>query len=284
MGIAGSGDTRAGGYSVEQPWLRATQPGMAPQPGLVTRSVGAKPLQTPGAYGDILRDQERTLKPSTGPGRRGSRSNVAQGRAGGSRDSRRVLTSAAPQLTASSDEQPSEEHRLTRTTSCVPPSRRRPSTTHVRAWLNATSTASPATNARPAAHNQGIPPATCRALTATVAEGHQHRPQGACVRQRHPRTTDKDTLLFELAGNSDAVERARVTTRRRATSRTTKQFISDSPYGAVTGTGRCYKVTIAMSHRTRAAMSDNMFTGSVRRPTRSHLRAAVRTRSTRSGR
>jgi hypothetical protein len=37
-------------------------------PGLVARSVGAKPLQTPGAYGDILRDQEGVhVVPGTGP-------------------------------------------------------------------------------------------------------------------------------------------------------------------------------------------------------------------------
>jgi hypothetical protein len=64
-----------------------------------------------------------------------------------------------------------------------------------------------------------------------------------------PRTTDKDTLLFERLGNSDAVESGTgYSTAPRDVTYTQKQFISDTPYtGSVSGSGGdAYKVLQTM--------------------------------------
>jgi hypothetical protein len=117
---------------------------------------------------------------------------VAQGRAGGSRDSRRVLTSAAGS-TASSRRAtlrraPSDANDVMRTT--IKETTVHDTRTGVAALMQP-------------AHGiaDARPPPTIRGYHRRLAgrsrrrsAGHQHRPQGACVRQRHPRTTDKDTL------------------------------------------------------------------------------------------
>jgi hypothetical protein len=276
VGIAGVGDTRAGGYSVEQPWLRATQPGLAgPNPGVVTRAVGAKPLQTPLAYADVLRDQERdhsSLAQALGgaaPAAGGmSQRDIPQG----SRESRHVLTSATPHLYGQFQ------------TSTPPKSTVYDANDVMRTTIKETTIHDMRTGvAAPRQPTHGItrdpdaqaPQATIRNTTGDLQGAHgDGRMTGSNVVYKAPvydpddvpRTTDKDTLLFERLGNSDAVEASTgYGTAPRDVSLTQKQFISNNPYtGAVSGSGGdAYKVTANdVSHTQRAAMSDNMFTGS----------------------
>jgi hypothetical protein len=81
-----------------------------------------------------------------------------------------------------------------------------------------------------------------------------------------PKTTDKDTLLFERLGNADAAETGSgYETAPRDVSYTQKQFTSDNTYtGGVSGSGRDgYKVAPKdMSVTQRVLLNDNSYTGS----------------------
>jgi hypothetical protein len=189
----------------------------------------------------------------------------------GSRESRRVLTAAAPQLYGQFQ------------TSTPPKSTVYDANDVIRTTIKETTIHDTRTGvAAPMQPSHGIArdpdgmalPPTIRNTTDDLQGAHgDGRMKGTNTVHKAPvydpndipRTTDKDTLLFERLGNSDAVEAGTgYSTAPRDVAHTQKQFISDSPYtGAVTGVGGdAYRVTANdLPHTQRAAMSDNMFTG-----------------------
>jgi hypothetical protein len=279
MGGAGLvGGTAAGGYTVSQPWLRYKQGGFAgPSPGVATRTSGAKPLQDPTSYNELMKDQERDNRghhplfggaaPTAGGTANFDRSaHVSQ------RPVMKALSTATPRMYgAVQNGNPSKltvynandvlrttiKETLihdTRTGVATPAqpeqgSKRDPDQMHLDPTIRNT------IGDEQGANGDGRLKGTIGVHKSTVYDPNDL-----------PKTTDKDTLLFERLGNADAAEAGTgYTTAPTDVSFTQKQFTSNNSYtGGVSGSGRDgYKIAPNdMSVTQRVLLNDNSYTGS----------------------
>lgn len=283
MGGAGlAGGTKAGGYAVEEPWLRYKQEGFAgPEPGVATRTAGAKPMQDPMSYSEILRDQERDLGGGTHP-LFGTAAPTAGGRFDtGSRASAHVsqrpnaksLTTAQPRMYGQMQGVNPSKLTVYNADDVLRTTIKETLIHDTRAGV-----ASPMQPEHVASRDPDqlhLDPTLRNTLDSIQGANGDGRLDGTGAVHKAtvydptdvPRTTDKDTLLFERLGNADATPSGTgYECAPRDVSYTQKQFLSDNSYvGGVAGTGRDgYKVTAKDLPETQRALTANnsSYTGS----------------------